>query len=502
MVAALSTAGTIIFAVAKPPIAKFSNVIGRGYTYLLSISFYVLSYIIMASAKTINTYAAGIVFYNVGQSGTNILNDIVMSDITTARWRALGLSLLFLPFLVMPWVGALIVESVVKPGGIGWRWGIGMLAILMPFCASFIIVTMLYFERKAKRMNLIPRVKMTVYRFCSQIDLGGVFLFAAGFALFLLPMTLASTSPSQWQTPWLIALIIVGGLLLIGLAVYEHFLAAHPIMPAHYFRNLTIVLCCILVTGDSLGMQCTHTYLYAWATVAHNMNARDATFYFYTNGVTQSLSGIMGGLFMAYFRRYKHLAIAGAVVRLVGYGVMIRLRGAQNGYAELFIVQLIQGLGSGIIQNSLLVPVQVSVPHAEMAQATALVVSFSVVGSSIGSCIAGGIYTNTFKSRLWYHLGDRGSVSLVSHLFNSITTGVPAWGTPERTAINFAYTDVMRYMTYTAVGSTAPAVILTWLMPNHRLPYVEVHISFQREVVDADLNDIGIGTTSLSSDLC
>ena len=73
--AALSTAGTIIFAVVKPPIAKLSNVVGRGYTYLITISFYVLSYIIMASAKSINTYAAGIVFYNVGQSGTNILND-------------------------------------------------------------------------------------------------------------------------------------------------------------------------------------------------------------------------------------------------------------------------------------------------------------------------------------------------------------------------------------------------------------------------------------------
>ena len=180
-----------------------------------------------------------------------------MSDITLAKWRAFGLSLLFLPFLVMPWVAAFIVESVVRVGGIGWRWGIGMLAILMPFCASFIIVTLLYFEIRAKKMNLIPPVKLTVYRFCSQIDLGGVFLFAAGFSLLLLPMTLASDTPSKWQTPWLIALIIVGGILLIGLAVYEHFLAVNPIMPSHYFRNVTIVLCFLLVVGDSLGFSCS-----------------------------------------------------------------------------------------------------------------------------------------------------------------------------------------------------------------------------------------------------
>jgi bifunctional ADP-heptose synthase (sugar kinase/adenylyltransferase) len=69
----LSTATTIIFAVVKPPIAKISNVIGRGYTLILTISCYLLAYMLMASAKNIGPYAAGLVFYNIGQSGTNVM---------------------------------------------------------------------------------------------------------------------------------------------------------------------------------------------------------------------------------------------------------------------------------------------------------------------------------------------------------------------------------------------------------------------------------------------
>lgn len=80
----LNTAAVIVFAVVKPPIAKISNVIGRGYTLVLTVSCYVLSYILMASARTIATYAGGFVLYNIGQSGTNVMTvSITTSNVKT-----------------------------------------------------------------------------------------------------------------------------------------------------------------------------------------------------------------------------------------------------------------------------------------------------------------------------------------------------------------------------------------------------------------------------------
>ena len=69
----LNTATVIIFAVAKPPIAKISNVIGRGQTLAMTVCFYLLAYILMSSAKTLGPYAGGLVFYNIGQSGMNVM---------------------------------------------------------------------------------------------------------------------------------------------------------------------------------------------------------------------------------------------------------------------------------------------------------------------------------------------------------------------------------------------------------------------------------------------
>jgi MFS family permease len=395
----------------------------------------------MASASSFNTYAAGAMFYSVGQSGTNIMNDIVISDLTTARWRGFAIGLSFAPFLVTPWIAGFIVASVVSPSGIGWRWGIGMLAILMPFCASFIITTLLYYQARAKKEEFAPRVRLGVVEFFSQIDLGGIILFSGGLALVLVPITLAATTPSQWSTPYLIALIVLGVVLLIALPFYEKFVAKFPIVPPHYFANRTILICLVLIAVDSLGFGGTHTYLYTWVTVAKGFEARDATFFIYTNGVTQCLVGILAGLLMAKLRRYKWIAVAGSVIRLVGYGVMLRLRGADNSSAEIFIVQLIQGVGSGMIQTCLLVPAQISVSHAEMAQITALVICFSIVGGGIGSCIAGGIYTNTLIPALWNYLPGSPSAETIDQLANSITGLLPAWGTAERVAIAYAVSD-------------------------------------------------------------
>ncbi|TQN66381.1 MFS siderochrome iron transporter C, partial [Colletotrichum shisoi] len=486
--ATLSTAAAIVFAVVKPLIAKLSNVVGRGEAYIVAMSFYVLGYVLMASSASFEAYAAGAISYAVGQSATNIMNDIIVADITTARWRGFAISFLFFPFLVTPWAAGFIVDDVVRPGGIGWRWGIGMYAILMPISSAVIISTLLYYQRRAKNRGLVPkRKKTTLHGFCSQIDLGGSLLLCAGFAMVLVPLTLAANSSSgssssnnnnnnnndknSWGTPYtVVLLVVIGVLVLAALPFYETFAARNPVLPPHYFRNRTIALCLFLVASDSVGFSSTHTYLYSWATVARGFTARDATFFQYTHGVMQCVTAIAGGLAMAYTRRYKWLLVSGATVRFIGYGVMLRLRGAENSVAEIFVVQVIQGLGSGFMQLSILVPAQIVVPHREMPQVTALVICFAVLGSSVGGCVAGAIYSNTFKPALYRYLGAGASSQLVDSLFNSIVGTAPAWGTPERNAINHAFTDVMKYVVYAAVGASTPGVILVWLLPNYTLP--------------------------------
>ncbi|OJJ50379.1 hypothetical protein ASPZODRAFT_1158477 [Penicilliopsis zonata CBS 506.65] len=464
MLSTLTTAASIILAVFKPPIAKMSDVIGRGETYIFTVSCFILSYILCASSATINVYAGGYVLYAIGQSGTAMLDAILICDLTSMRWRGFSYNIIYLPFLITPWISGVIVDSVVD--GIGWRWGIGMFAILMPVCAATIITTLLVFQRRAKRAGLVLVERITIYEFCSRIDLGGTILLSGGFAMILLPITLAATTTSKWQTPWVDVLVALGVVALICLYPYEKWVAKHPVVPVRYFSNLAVVIPVLIACLDNMGFGSTHTYLYAWSIVSHNMSARNALYLAYVNGVVQCLTGMLVGTLMYRTRSFKWIGVAGAIIRLIGYGVMIRLRTNHSSVAELFVVQFIQGIGSGIIETVNIVCSQIVVPHAELAQVTALIFLGAFLGDGIGAAIAGGIYTDTLRGRLAHHLGSSANATEINELYDSITGVLPTWGTPERLAVDEAYSDVI---TIAALALSVPVVVLAFFMPNNRL---------------------------------
>lgn len=75
-----------------------------------------------------------------------------------------------------------------------------------------------------------------------------------------------------------------------------------------------------------------------------------------------------------------------------------------------------------------------------------------------------------FKEALNHHLGSLATPKLVDSVFGSITSGVPAEGTAQKRAINLAYSDILRYITWVAVGTSAVVFIMTLFIPNVRLP--------------------------------
>lgn len=118
----------------------------------------------------------------------------------------------------------------------------------------------------------------------------------------------------------------------------------------------------------------------------------------------------------------------------------------------------------------IIVAAQVVVPHIEMPQVTALVLLCTFVGSSVGGTVAGAIYTGSFKDALRHHLGSDATEDVVNSVYTSITSAlIPAVGTAHRNAVNLAYSDVLRDITYSAVATSAVCVIIAFFVPNHRL---------------------------------
>lgn len=433
----LDVASSVISVVLKLPLAKASDVLGRAQTYSFLVCIYILAYLVEAVAPSFNVFALGAALYTAGAAGTHVLDFILMADVTSMRNRGLAVNSFFVPSLITPWLSGVISDNVVN--GIGWRWGYALLIFVFPVGAILLVGTLYHLQRQSGSTSILQK-KITLREFCSQIDLGGISLLCGGLAFLLVPITLSTKGDSSdhFKTRWVPALVVVGLFLLLCGWLWEQYIALHPAMPARYFKMGAIVATLSVAIFDAAGYTCTHTYLFPWSVAAKNFSARDALYLKSTSGISQVLAGLATGVLMHRLRAYKRISIIGSVVRLFGYALMTRLRTNTSTTFELFLVQVIQGAGSGIIETTMIVATQIVVPHAEVAQVTAMIAMAFHLGGGIGSAIAGGIYTSTFKPRLRVRLGDGVEEETIAKIYDSITGTLPEWESVERVAVGAA----------------------------------------------------------------
>lgn len=133
----LSIATNIISAVAKPFIAKLSDITSRPYTYVLALFFYTVGYIIAATSQSISSYIVGEVFVAVGGSGLDLTNDIIVADLTPLEWRGFVSSLLSTPFIINTWFSGKIVSAMSSRNQ--WRWYVeSSQSLNLPSCRQII----------------------------------------------------------------------------------------------------------------------------------------------------------------------------------------------------------------------------------------------------------------------------------------------------------------------------------------------------------------------------
>ncbi|KAG6908911.1 hypothetical protein DXG01_002792 [Tephrocybe rancida] len=462
LISTIQVAQSMIIAVGKPVIAKVADVTSRGSAYA------VVRYIIIASAKNIQTVAGGIILYAIG---LQLLTQIIIADITTLKWRGLVTSLISMPFIVNAFVGANISANIVT--GAGWRWGYGMFAILIPVTLLPLISTLLWAENKARKLGIAPKRnsegKSLIQRLlhvANKLDIPGLLLLGASVALILLPLTLSSTAKGGWNNASMIAMIVVGCVLVPVFAFYDFKFAEYPVIPRRFVMNRSVVIASAIGAFDFISFYISYTYLYSYIVVVKPWTVINTTYFTQTQTVALTVFGIAAGIGMRYLRRYKHLLVIGLAIRILGVGLMIHSRGANGSDAELVWTQLLQGIGGGFAAVASQVGAQASVPHSDVAMVTAVVLLITEIGGAIGGGIAGAIWSNLMPDKLAVHLSFL-SQEERDALFGSITLALKyERGTPVREGVIEAYGDVMKIMTIVATIFAIIPFLLAFLMPN------------------------------------
>jgi hypothetical protein len=128
-----------------------------------------------------------------------------------------------------------------------------MWTIIMPAAFLPLALSLFLNQRKASKLGLLPppvwknvggaRILKNVV---SELDIGGILLLSAAFALILIPLTIAAKQDGRWHNGSIIAMLVVGFVCLIAFPIWESSrrLAPRAIVPLHLLRSRTFCAGC------------------------------------------------------------------------------------------------------------------------------------------------------------------------------------------------------------------------------------------------------------------
>ncbi|KAI5449653.1 hypothetical protein NCC49_004203 [Naganishia albida] len=481
LLATINVIRAIFQSISQPPMAKIADVFGRVNAYILSVFLYVLGYIVQASAPSIYAYAVGNAIYILGITSLFLLQNIIISDISSLRNRVLMTILPnTLPGLLNLWVAGDVAASILAKGG--WRWGIGMFAIITPVLAVPIIAVLATGSRARKVADVeekekvqeitvvesLPWKQRAVSLFW-QLDLIGLLLFIGGAGMFLVTITLANNKTKSWADAQSIALLVVGLALIVAFILYERFYARHPLIPLQLLTNPTVIICFVIALLHPVAGRIVGGYYFTFLLVAAEQGNKWATRLSNISSLSGTVMAVAAGFAVRYTRRIKYVVIFGFICQTLGTGLMIRFRTSTNSRAELAAVQVVRGFGAGCISFPIQAALQSASKHEHMAAITAGWLLVYYIAGGIGSAIGGGIWTNKVPGKLQEYFTNS---TLADQAYKNPTGFIVTYlpGTPERIAIARAHDETQRLMVIVGMCVSAVALIVACFIPNIRLP--------------------------------
>lgn len=180
------------------------------------------------------------------------------SLINRGLWTSLPESVASIPTL---YLGSIVADSILKHST--WRIGYGMWAIILPFSAAPLIVTLYVLQRRARRNGYrrqgawdaadksAPLMKRILNLIWVDLDLMGTFLLVVGLGLALIPLSLTGSKNSQrWDQGGYIAMLVIGIVVVAVFFVWDAKFAKVPMMPFRMIKERTVIAACVLSMLD------------------------------------------------------------------------------------------------------------------------------------------------------------------------------------------------------------------------------------------------------------
>lgn len=380
------TAELLAMTASVPLWGKMSDLYSKKLLVQLSLVFFVAGSLLAGFAPNVEVLIFSRVIQGLGAGGLTALAQVVMAAMISPRELGRYAGIFGAVFAVGTVAGPLIGGLLVDTSWLGWRW---CFFIGVPF--SLVAIALL------QRTLRLPVVRRRV-----TIDYLGALLITAGVSTLLIWSTLAGNQ-FEWLSGWTVGLVL-GGLVLLGLAVFVESRAAEPIIPLEIFRNRTVTLATVASLLVGVAMFGGTVFLSQFFQIALGKTPTVAGLMSLPMIAGLLVSSTVAGGLITKWGRWKGFLVAGSAVMTAGLALLSTI-GTDTPLILLFAYMALLGIGVGMLMQNLVLAAQNDVPAHELGAATSVLSFFRSLGGAVGVSILGAILANRVSSLMTEKLG-------------------------------------------------------------------------------------------------
>ncbi|KAL8912871.1 MAG: hypothetical protein Q9172_007411 [Xanthocarpia lactea] len=369
----------------QPNFASFSHIFGRKPMILTGLVFFLIGAIVAAVARNFAVMLAGRSLQGIGGGGLIALTEIVVADLVPLRLRGQWFGLISAMWALGSVSGPIIGGAFAQGGD--WRW---IFWINLPFIGIAFVFVPLFLRLAFKPSSLTAQL--------ARVDWFGSFLFIASTTSFLIPITWGGVSYSwtSWHTLVPLCLGIAG---LITFVAYEEIVATEPLIRLVIFKNRTAAVSYSATVIHGMVLWSLLYYMPLYYEAVKGFSPILSGVALFPQTFTVAPAAVVVGILITVTGRYRWAIWAGWVLTVLGTGLLYLLDVQTSTVAWIFL-NLVGGLGMGMLFPSMAFAIQASQTNEDLAFAIAMFSFFRAFGQAIGVAVGGTVFQNQMKSKL------------------------------------------------------------------------------------------------------
>jgi MFS family permease len=337
------------------------------------------------------------------------------------------------------------------------RW---IFYINFPFIGVGGILVILFLNLKLAPSSLVEKLR--------RIDYFGTVLFVGSTSSFLIPLSWGGVS-YDWDSWRTLVPLCVGCAGLIVFGYYEYRFASDPIIPPIIFQNRTAIASFIGSVLQGFILWCALYYLPLYYEAVKEYSPILSGVALFPETFTVAPSGMVVGILITLTGRYRWAVWLGWVFSTVGLGLMCLIKVHTSVLGWVFL-NIVPGLGLGILFPSLGYAVQASSEPENLAIAVAMFSFFRALGQAIGVAVGGVVFQNRMFSNLMKYSAlapmagaySKDAAGLVQ-VIKAMADGV------DKANLKEAYTDSLRTVWVVCCGVSGVALLISLLTEHYDL---------------------------------